>query len=142
MTEIEEAAVGWAVTQLIHRATALSDAEHWEALAELFAEDALFVRPSAPDQPIRGRAAILDSLRARPARAARHVISNTIVDIGSNVEAHATSTILLFAGPPMEGLARADRRIAVGNFDDDVRKIGSRWLFTRRFGTISMHYES
>jgi hypothetical protein len=140
MTEIEEAAIGWAVMQLVYRATALTDAERWDALAELFAEDAMFIRPSAPDQPIQGRAAILESLRARPARTARHVVSNVVVDIVSETEARATSTLTLFAGPSAEGIVRADPVIAIGSFEDDVRKIGDRWFFTRRGGSIALRY--
>lgn len=140
MTEVEEAAIGWAITQLVYRATAYSDAERWDDLAALFAEDGIFVRPSAPDQPIQGRAAILASLKARPPRTARHIVSNTLVDILSETEARATSTITLFAGPLAEGVALADPVIAIGSFDDEVRKIDDRWLFTRRGGTMALRY--
>jgi hypothetical protein len=142
MTEIEEAAIGWAVMQLVHRATALTDAERWDALVELFTEDAVFVRPSAPDQPIQGRAAILESLCARPLRTARHVVSNVVVDIISETEACARSTLTLFAGPPGKGVIQADPVIAIGSFEDNVRKVGTSWLFTRRGGAITLRYRT
>jgi uncharacterized protein (TIGR02246 family) len=140
MTDIEEAAIGWAVTQLIHRAIALNDTGDWAALASLFAEDAVFNRPSAPDAPIIGREAILASFLARPPRASRHVISNTIVDVLDPEAARATSTITLFSGPATEGIASADPPIAIGQFEDEVRRIDGRWLFVRRSGMMVMHY--
>src|SRR6201996_6918783 len=140
MTDIEEAAISWAVTQLIHRAIAFNDAGDWTALAALFAQDAVFIRPSDPDTPIVGRRAILASFHARPPRTSRHIVSNTVVDVLDPETARATSTITLFSAPATEGIANADPLIAIGHFEDEVRRIDGRWLFVRRRGTMAMHY--
>ncbi len=138
--EAEQAAIGWAVTQLVYRATALTDAGAWEKLADLYLEDGVLARPSAPDQPIVGRTAILAASRARPPRTSRHVVSNPVVTIVSADEARVTSTLLLFTGPVGDGVVTADGTIMIGSFDDHVRRVDGQWKFARRTGTMAMQY--
>jgi hypothetical protein len=66
----------------------LMDRGHYEASAELFAEDATWVRGEGP---VRTREGILASLHRRPPeRLSRHFISNVVVTpFGSDAEATA-----------------------------------------------------
>jgi pimeloyl-ACP methyl ester carboxylesterase len=71
-----EADIVRACTQQIHRYAQLNDAAAVAELCRMFTEDAIFARPSDPDHPIHGRAAIRASFEARPPRRTLHVESN------------------------------------------------------------------
>ena len=87
------------IGQLLVDYVALNDARRWPELASLFVVEAELVRPSAPDQPIIGRDAILASFLARPAdRRMRHVCANVQVTVQSATAATATSTYVIYAG--------------------------------------------
>ena len=86
MIEDHRRAIEADVTRLINEYVWANDAQDWERCASLYTEDAVFRRPSGGD-PIVGREAILASFTARPPRAQRHVIANTLVDVVSETEA-------------------------------------------------------
>lgn len=142
MDERDEACAGWAITQLLYRATALMDAARWDELAGLYAEDAEMSRPSDPDNPVIGRAAILASMRQRPARTSRHVISNPVVDLISETEARVRSTVTLYSGPATAeaGAVPANGVILVGSFDDRLHRTPDGWRFTRRSGSMALEF--
>src|SRR6478609_3349970 len=98
MKDEERQGIEWDCTRLINLYTLLNDANDWEAVASLYAPDGSMARPSAPDKPIVGREAILAAFLGRPARAARHVVSNIVVDVQSETEASAYSVLTLFQG--------------------------------------------
>ena len=87
-----------AITELITRYAALSDAGDWEALAALYTDAGRMNRPTAPDAFVEGRSAILEAFKARPARSTRHIVANVLVTLESEARASATSQILLFTG--------------------------------------------
>lgn len=125
-------AEGWidkaAIAEAITRYAALSDAGDWPAVAALFTEDGRMSRPTAPDEFIAGRAAILASFEARPRRAARHIVANVLVVLDDEDHARATSNILLFtaaAGPPL-----------VGTYEDTLAKTADGWRFVERRGSL------
>lgn len=141
MTDTDRAAIGWAVTQLVFRAAALTDAAAWEELAALYTDDGVLARPSAPNDPIVGRAAILAASRSRPPRRSRHLVSNVIVDVISADEARTTAMLTLFTGPadgdePVD----ADPVVAVGETRDVVRRVDGEWRFASRSGSIALRY--
>jgi SnoaL-like domain len=128
--------------RLVLRAARLTDQAQWAELAELFAEDARLVRPSDPANPLVGRAAILDSMRARRPQTTRHLLTNLVVDVRSASAAHISSTVTLFAGPaPTNGLPVAGQKILVGNFEDDVVLMASGWAFERRDGSVTIEFD-
>jgi Nuclear transport factor 2 (NTF2) domain. len=132
-------AIEWDCTKLINRYTLLNDAADWEAVAALYTEDGRMARPSAPDQPIIGRDAILAAFKGRPARAARHVISNIVVDVVSGTEATATSVIVLYQGNASEtgGLpVRDPKGPLIGTYTDRLRKTPEGWRFAERRGGL------
>jgi hypothetical protein len=87
-----------AITELITRYAALNDAGDWDALATLYTEDGRMNRPTAPDDFIVGRTAIVAAFRVRPRRAARHIVAYTLVTLDDESVAHASTRILLFTG--------------------------------------------
>ena len=132
-------AIEWDCAMLINRYTLLNDAADWEAVAALYTEDGQMARPSAPDQPIIGRDAILAAFRSRPARAARHVVSNVVVDVLSETEATAISVILLYQGNAGESgrlPVRDPKGPLIGTYTDRLRKTAQGWRFAERRGGL------
>jgi ketosteroid isomerase-like protein len=127
-----------AIAELITRYAALNDAGEWEAVAALYTEDGRMSRPSAPDDFIVGRNAILAGFKARPHRAARHIVANVLVTLEPNGRAHATSQILLFggsaadAGPPVQSTVPP----MVGTYHDTLVLCEHAWRFVERRGTL------
>ena len=136
MTEDERRAIEADCERLIRRYVNLNDAQDWEAVAALYTEDA---RPSKPGEFIEGRAAILESFLARPARAQRHVIANTVVEVESPTEARAFSVIVLYMGDATDdgGLPVMDAKSPlVGTFTDRLVRTPEGWRFKERVGGL------
>ena len=139
MTEGERRAIEADCERLIRRYVNLNDAQDWEAVAALYTEDARFARPSKPGEFIEGRAAILESFLARPARAQRHVIANTVVEVESPTEARAFSVIVLYMGYAADdgGLPVMDAKSPlVGTFTDRLVRTPEGWRFEERVGGL------
>ena len=139
MTEDERRAIEADCERLIRRYVNLNDAQDWEAVANLYTEDARFARPSKPGEFIEGRAAILESFLARPARAQRHVIANTVVEVESPAEARAFSVIVLYMGDAADdgGLPVMDAKSPlVGTFTDRLVRTPEGWRFKERVGGL------
>ena len=139
MTEGERRAIETDCERLIKHYVNLNDAQDWHAVAELYTEDARFARPSKPDAFVHGRAAILESFLARPARTQRHVIANTVVDVEGPDAARAFSVIVLYQGEPAEPGARpamGARSPLVGTFRDRIVRTPQGWRFSERIGGL------
>jgi uncharacterized protein (TIGR02246 family) len=120
-----------ACIQLVHRFAWANDANDHEALAALFTEDGSFARPTAPDTPVRGRAALQAFFRDRPARRTQHVMSNVVVDLVDAGHALVRSYITLHTG---EG----GRDLLAGRFEDRVvREADGQWRFSERRGSLT-----
>lgn len=131
-------------TQLIARFALANDARDADALAEMFVEDGVFVRPTKPDQPYAGREAIREAFRAKPASLiTRHLVANIVVDVLSATEARAQSYLVLYTAPATEtGLPKADAKQLFGAFDDHlVRDSDGAWKFRARRGSLAMTIE-
>jgi hypothetical protein len=108
-------------------------------VAELYTEDARFARPSKPGEFIEGRAEILAGFLARPPRAQRHVIANTVVEVDSPTAARAFSVIVLYQGDaaaPGEVPAMSADSPLVGTFIDKLVLTGEGWRFAERVGGL------
>ena len=139
MTEGERRAIEADCERLIRRYVNLNDAQDWEAVAALYTEDARFARPSRRGEFIEGRAAILESFLTRPARAQRHVIANTVVEVESPTEARAFSVIVLYMGDAADdgGLPVMDAKSPlVGTFTDRLVRTPEGWRFAERVGGL------
>jgi hypothetical protein len=128
-----------AIAELVTRYAALNDAGDWEAVASLYTEDGRMSRPAAPDDFITGRSAILESFRARPPRAARHIVANVLVTLEGHGRAGATSQILLFTGSPSAHGGLPALSVAaplVGTYRDRLIRTGLGWRFVERRGSL------
>ena len=141
----ERVAIIQECSQLIARFALANDARDADALADMFVEDGVFVRPTRPDQPYTGREAIREAFRAKPANlVTRHVVANLVVDVLSALEARAQSYLLLYTAPATEtGLPKADAKQLFGAFDDHmVRDSDGVWKFRERRGSLAMTIEA
>jgi hypothetical protein len=128
-----------AIAELIVRYALLNDAHDWEAVAALYTEDGRMSRPTAPDEFIVGRPAILASLKARPPRASRHVAVNIVVTPHEASAASATSNILLYVGAAATdgGLpSLSPGPPLIGSFRDRLVRTDAGWRFTERRGNL------
>ena len=139
MTDDERRAIEADCERLIKRYVNLNDAQDWPAVAALYTEDARFARPSHPGVFIEGRAAILASFLARPARAQRHVIANVVVEVEDADHARAFSVIVLYMGDAAEdgGLPVQDPKSPlIGTFTDRLVRTRDGWRFAERVGGL------
>jgi len=128
-----------AIAELVTLYAALNDAGDWDAVALLYTEDGRMSRPAAPDDFFAGRGAILESFKARPPRAARHIVANVLVTLKGHGHASATSQILLFAGsfaadgglPVLSGSAPL-----IGTYRDQIIRTEQGWRFVERRGSL------
>lgn len=128
MTADERATIEQACAKLIALYANANDAGDWDTVAALYAPDGRMARPTAPDDWIVGRDAILAAFRARPARATRHLCSNIVVDVLSPDTAVAESAMALF---------QPDAAPKLGGFHDRFVRIDGAWLFAERRGYLS-----
>lgn len=119
-----------ACEKLIRQFAWMNDAHQHDTLADMFTLDGSFARPTDPENPIVGRERIRSFFGDRAKRQTRHIMSNTVVDVVSDDEAHARSYILLYSGD------NGEQRL-VGEFADVLRREGDRWLFHSRRGTLA-----
>lgn len=115
------------IERMIVAYAAANDAGDWDAVAAAYTVEGRMSRPTAPDDFIAGRAAILAAFKARPTRTTRHIVANIRVDVSGDA-ASATSQILLFTAagqPPL-----------VGSYHDKLAKTPEGWRFTERRGSL------
>ncbi|SER46005.1 nuclear transport factor 2 family protein [Sphingobium sp. YR768] len=128
MTADERRAIEQDCARLVALYANLNDAARWEDVAALYAEDGRMARPTAPDDWIVGRDAILTAFRSRPARATRHVCSNIVIDVLDESHASGESAMLLFTG---------DGAPKVGSFHDRFVRVQGEWRFAERRGSLT-----
>jgi ketosteroid isomerase-like protein len=127
-----------AIAELITRYATLNDTAEWAAVAALYTEDARMSRPTAPEEFISGRAAILAAFRARPRRASRHVVANILVTLEGETSARAASQILLYTGSAAEdgGLPHLSGAPLIGTWQDTLVSTAAGWRFSERRGSL------
>ena len=118
-----------AIERMILDYAAHNDAGDWAKVAALYTGDGRMSRPTAPDDFVEGREAILAAFLARPARKSRHIVANIRVDVAEDgLSAHAESQILLF-------LAKGAAPL-VGSYHDRLTHTADGWRFTERRGSL------
>jgi ketosteroid isomerase-like protein len=133
-----------AIAELITHYAALNDAGDWDGVAALYTDGGRMSRPTAPEDYIAGRAAILAAFRSRPSRATRHIVANVLVTLESETDARATSQILLFTGASAgEGLpVQAATPPLVGSYRDHLTRTRYGWRFLERRGSLDFRIEA
>jgi len=132
--EVEQACI-----RLINLYANLNDTQDWEKVADLYAIDGRFARPSGSGEFVEGRAAILESFRSRPARAQRHVVSNIVIDVEGPATARAFSVLLLFQGEPSTDGSlpvMSKNSPLVGWYRDLIVETREGWRFAERVGGL------
>jgi ketosteroid isomerase-like protein len=115
-----------AIERLIIDYAAHNDAADWDAVAALYVQEGRMSRPTAPDDFIEGRDAILAAFKSRPPRATRHICANIRVDVTGDT-ATATGQILLFTGHEAP---------KVGSYADRLTRTANGWRFAERRGSL------
>jgi hypothetical protein len=128
VTEDERRAAEADCARLIALYSNLNDEARWADLAALYAEDGVMFRPTAPDTPITGRAAILAAFESRPARKTRHVCSNVVITVTGPGEASGISAMILF---------QPDTAPLAGSFHDRFVLTTEGWRFAERRGSLA-----
>ncbi len=126
------------IAELITSYAALIDAGEWNAVGALYTESGRMSRPTAPENYITGREAILAAFYARPRRISRHIVVNILVTLQDEKKAHATSQLLLYMGnPPYDNqLPVVSGPPLVGTYNDILHHTGDGWRFVERRGSL------
>jgi len=141
MTDDERRAIESDCRTLAIQSFVLIDSREWQTLAHLYTEDAIFTRPTAPDQPIEGRAAILAQYEARPiSKVTRHFVANVLIDVQGGDKAKGLLYVLLITGTAEIETPNfpitADPVQFVGEFRDDYVLTESGWRIAKRAGNM------
>ncbi len=139
MTDIETMLAEHACAKLITQYAALLDAGRWDDVAALYVADGRMSRPTAPDDFMEGRDAILASFTARPPRISRHVCINIQVNVLHDDQAMVTSQILLFTADAAEDGGLPVQSAAppmVGTYADRLVRTDAGWRFAERRGSL------
>lgn len=140
MTPGERQIIEWECRQLALRFTAHCDRQEWPQACALLTEDAHFARPTDPEHPLKGRAAIQAAFESRPSVSiTRHICTNMIVTARSETEARGHLYALLYTGETSDddgAVTIADERQLVGEFEDDYVRTEDGWRIAKRVGKI------
>ena len=128
MTRAEELQIEQECARLVALYANLNDAARWDDVAALYVENGRMARPTAPDDWVEGRAAILAAFKARPPRTTRHFCSNIVITVESETEASGESAMLLFT---------ADTASKAGSFHDRFVRTPEGWRFAERRGSLT-----
>ena len=137
MTPLDRLLAEHEIAGLITRYAVFNDDGDFDAVATLFAENGQFIRPSGGD-PVVGRAAILASYQGRPPRVSRHLIANIVVEVTSETEATARSTMVLYTAPVGALPAEANTPALLGGFRDTLVNTADGWRFASREGYLDL----
>lgn len=134
----DEIAIQRACGALVSHYAYLNDERRFDELADLFTDDAVLYRPSAPAQAIRGREAILAAFRKRPDDTMTfHVCSDILIDVDSDRVARGRSRILLLcANRPADGAIAQSGAPVPGVFVDRFILTQAGWKFAERRGSF------
>ena len=124
----ERQAIEQDCARLVAQYANLNDAGEFDALVDLYVENGRMARPSAPDEWIVGRKAILAAFKARPTRKTRHLCTNVVIEATSRTTATGESAVALFL---------SDSEVRVGTFRDKFARNDSGWKFVERAGSMT-----
>ena len=138
MDELQRLLIEQACRRLVFQFAKHNDDLDHQALADLFVEDCVFVRPLDTAHPYYGREKVHAIFRDRKARLTRHVMTNILIDVVSADEARGNSyvTMISSAGTaaPQEG-----EGIFFGAFDDVFVRTDAGWKFKSRRGSLALY---
>jgi hypothetical protein len=134
-------AIEFECRQLATLATNLMDSGDYEAMAALFTEDGVFVRPSTyPDGALKGAAVIVATLRERFDNSlSRHLASNLVVTVKSPDQAEGHSYFTHFWCTGLDRFANLpvplqETMQSVGEYRDRYERTQGGWRIASRTG--------
>jgi len=148
VSDAERRAIEQDCEKLALKSMMLNDAHEWDALSNLFTENAGFARPTDPDNPLEGRDAIRAAFKARPAnRLTCHLCTSVIVDVIDADHARGRTTLTLITGDTANAAANpamgvvADHKKFIGFMEDDYVRTADGWRIEKRLGRITFSVE-
>lgn len=144
LNETERRNIEFACAALPVEYCEIVDAKDYQRLREVFAENASFVSPAAPDKVIRGADAIIASLSMiPPALVTQHFALNIRIQPESADAAGGSCRILLYtadAGEPetLEGRKAAEKQ-RIGIYYDRYVRTPAGWRIAERRGKTLLH---
>lgn len=131
--------------KVVRRSLNALDNQDIAGFLALFADDAVVRRPSHPERPLIGKAAITEEYEARPpVRLTFHLCTNLVVDVASAERAEAYCHVLLYTAERSgtgEALPIAASRQLAGEFRDTLVRRNGEWLFSLREGRMILAVE-
>lgn len=120
------------------------DSQEYSRLREVFAVDAIFARPTNPQDPIRGAENIVASFESRPRnRVTQHFVTNIRVRVESPTTASGSCRILLYMSDASEPETPEGRKAAskqlIGVYLDRYVRTKDGWRFAERRGKTLFH---
>jgi ketosteroid isomerase-like protein len=144
LTEAEICAAQSACQALAVDCAEIVDTQDYARLREIFAEDAVFARPTNPGEPIRGVENIVTSFQSRPRnRLTQHLVTNIRVRVESPRTASGSCRILLYVSEASEVETSEGRKAAakqiIGIYQDRYVRTQDGWRFAERRGRTLFH---
>ena len=144
MTAQELIEIEHACQKILLRSISTFDDRNFEAFADLFASDGVFVRANQPNEPLIGRQAILAALQSRPAdRLTRHLCTNIEIAVTDSDHAVGRCYLYLFSAatsaPEAVGGRPADSNQRLGEYRDKYVRTAEGWRIARRDGKVVMY---
>lgn len=121
------------IEHLIKYFAYLNDQKQYQDLINLFTTDAIYARPSKPNDLMIGHSEILNSFINRPQKITQHMIGNIFLDQQTDNLILAQSQIVLFSGDDTQLL----EMLVVGGFKDKIVYQNHQWLFQERCGFVN-----
>jgi hypothetical protein len=112
------------ISDLIGRYCMLFDDEDWDALDDLWTDDAAFV---VEDNAFEGREVLMEFLSSclPPGYSTKHMISRPLVELGPDGTTATARTDVVWIAANFENTI-------VGRYEDDLVHDGHHWRFRRR----------
>jgi ketosteroid isomerase-like protein len=133
-----------ACRNLIADYVACVDAQDYDGLRTLFTADAVFARPTDPDNPVQGIDAIVAAFASRPrTRLTQHLMAQTRLTPTGPDEIRGQSSLTLYtadaAEAPLPGKGRKATGPLMGIYDDRFVRTAAGWRFAARLGRVTLH---
>jgi hypothetical protein len=128
----ERRAIEWDCTQLLIRFYSLLDEKRYEELADLFAEDGVWVRLGTE---LVGGAAILAAMTERDDWVTAHLVSNILIDIIDADTVETTQYVTLYRHEgrgEAEGPAPIEPPLGILRHRDRLAREAGVWKFKRK----------
>jgi ketosteroid isomerase-like protein len=129
---------------LIADYVACVDAQDYDGLRALFTDDAVFARPTDPDNPVQGIDAIIAAFASRPrTRLTQHLMAQTRLTPTGPDEIRGLSSLTLYTAdatePSLAGKGRKASGPLLGLYEDRFVRTPAGWRIAARHGRVTLH---